>query len=560
MKKTVCSVLIVLFFALSAQATVKNVIVLVPDGCDNAVQTAARYFKQAHGDDSGLAVDMMSTAMCRTNMANSIVTGSAAAATAFSTGEKTTVRFLSVGADENVAANLTGLTTETAPYAPIETILEAAKAAGKSTGLISTSRVTHATPGAYGCHIEDRGDDNDIMKHMVYQNIDVVFGGGSRHLIPTSEGGKRTDGVNLIEVLESRGVTYVDNKTDFEAMGDVDKAWGLFNASHMDADIDRDEMNPDEPSIAEMTAKALDILSKNEDGFFIMVEGSQVDWAGHQNDPAWMVTDFIAFDDAVKVALDFAMDNGDTMVIAFPDHDCGGLSIAHEQLNKAVDGVFISQAAYKTEGRPKYTDTSIEYLIDPIKDANVTLSTILESLPADGTATAADVRQGMVDGWGQWWADTNNMSDAQAQEIANQLNALGAYGAGYPLATYISLEFTAFGWTSHDHTGEDVVVWTYVDGDAQGPEGVIDNTDLAKTCAEALGVTLDGSAEWDAYDVSVLNGTELDAQPIATIDGVQYKMNTNIKIVDGQEVETKYVSVVNVSGDEVVGQVYIPKM
>ena len=288
---------------------IKNIIVMVPDGCSASIQTMSRWVK-----GSPLNVDQLNVGSVRTYMATSVITGSAAAATAFATGHKTTVRFLGVGPSEqcdefgeNCATPfLSNFAPTAAPFTPIASVLEGAKQQDHATGLVATSRITHATPAAYACHIQDRGMDNEIMEHMVYQSIDVVFGGGARHLIPsdssytTSFGdiwsGKRTDGENLMQVLENRGYEFVDSLTGMNAVtsGPV---WGLFDDSHMDPNLDRDELHPTQPSLAEMTDKAIELLSQDRDGFFLMVEGSQVDWAGHANDAAYMVGDFLAFDE-----------------------------------------------------------------------------------------------------------------------------------------------------------------------------------------------------------------------------------------------------------------------
>jgi alkaline phosphatase len=522
---------VLLVLSTAAFGAVKNVIVLIPDGCDQAVQTATRLYKNhALGIDGPLAVDTMDVCMARTYMANSVVTGSAAAATAFSSGYKTTVRFLGVGPDPVATPNLTGFESPIAPYAPVETILEAAKAAGKATGLVATSRITHATPAAYACHIQDRGMDNEIMEHMVYLDLDVAFGGGKRHLLTTDQGGKRTDGEDLLRVLTDRGYQWVETRDELMALTSG-KAWGLFASSHMDSDIDRDDANPTEPSIAEMTSKAIELLSQDPDGFFIMIEGSQVDWAGHANDPVWMITDFLAFDAAVQVALDFAQANGDTMVIAFPDHDTGSMSIGHEQ-------------GFNEYAGPHYTDTSIEFLIDPIKDASMTVEQLIDMFPTDAPSPAA-IRDAFVANWGPWW---NVMTDEQAQAI------LDMGGDSYAISQYVSAEFTGFGWTTHGHSGEDVPVWTYVNGDAQGPKGVIENTDLAVVCADAMGVTLNGTGAWVEYDESVLDMTD-EANPVAVIDGVQYPVSKDIRVLADGTVE-------NMIGVTVYaplsGKVYIP--
>lgn len=182
------------------------------------------------------------------------------------------------------------------------------------------------------------------MEHMVYQDVDVVFGGAERHLIPVEDGGKRTDGEDLKQVLIDEGYNYVTTKTEMEAITSG-KTWGMFASSHMEAEMNRE--GTEQPSIAEMTDKAIELLSQDKDGFFLMVEGSQVDWAGHDNAPYYMVTDFIAFDDAVKVAVDFAEEDGHTLVIVFPDHNTGGMTIGD----------------YSTS----YTDLTLEELMVPLK-------------------------------------------------------------------------------------------------------------------------------------------------------------------------------------------------
>jgi alkaline phosphatase len=448
---------------------VKNVIVLVPDGCDESVQTLARWYKGAN-----LQVDSMQGGSVKIHMANSVITGSAAAATAFAAGHKTSVRFLGIGPRTHDL--LTGLEPTAAPYAPVATVLEAAKLAGKSTGLVATSRITHATPAAFASHIEDRGWDNDIMEHMVYNKLDVAFGGGARHLLPkdtpytTSFGdvwnGKRTDGENLMEVLESRGYTFVDNRDDMSALT-TGKAWGLFDDSHLDADIDRLALHPTQPSIAEMTEKAIDLLSQNHKGFFLMVEGSQVDWAGHNNDPIYMVKDFIAFDEAVRVAVKFAEKNRNTAVIAFPDHNTGGMTIGNRDYNTS------------------YTHLTLEELIDPLMGMKISSGELVAKIDELGGMSVANIQSAVFDYWGI------EVSDAVAQEIIDLTGVQEGQddyviSPNYALARIISKHYTAIGWTSHGHNGATVPVWTY----GIDVKGTIDNTDLAGIIADAMGVNL----------------------------------------------------------------------
>lgn len=521
----------------------KNVIMLVPDGCSTSIQTLSRWLK-----GEPLNVDPIMSGSVITHMANSVITGSAAAGTAFATGHKTSVRFIGVGPSKTSPKGkelgfLTGFTPSAEPFAPVESVLAVAKRKGLSTGLIATSRISHATPASFAAHIDDRGKDNEIMEHMVYNDVDVVFGGGARHLIPkdqtytTSFGdtwkGKRTDGENLIEELKKRGYTFVDSK---DGMSNVKsgRVWGLFDDSHMDPDLDRDDLNPTQPSLAEMTAKAIEILSKDKDGFFLMVEGSQVDWAGHANDAAYMLGDFLAFDEAVGVALDFAKKDKDTLILAFPDHNTGALSIGHEM----------------TKYPPKYTGTSVETIINPIRDAKMTIQEINNKIPSP--ATVENVKETFVKYHGQYWAD---MPSDVAQKVAEIHNSKEERrDSYYPIAQHVSKNMTAFGWTTHGHTAEDVPLWSYGPG---RPIGTFDNTELAKIAAKALGITLNGTAAWTEHPDSVLGKTKGTQNPVATIGNYEYPISKDMKI-NKSTGRVEYLSDITVYAPA-SGKVYIPK-
>lgn len=529
--KVFATAIVVALVATSAGAAkygrnVKNVIFMIPDGCDASVQTLARWMK-----GEALQLDSMNNGMVKTEMANSVITGSAAAATAFSSGNKTTVRFLGVAPRLDDIISTFTPRDDKEPYEPMATILEGAKLNGMSTGLISTSRVTHATPAAFGVHIHDRGMDNEIMEHLVYQDIDVVFGGGKRHLLPKSEGGKRTDGENLVEVLEEKGYQFIETKSELEAI-QSGKTWGMFASSHMQADIDRAEFAPTEPSIAEMTAKAIEILSQDRDGFFLMVEGSQVDWAGHANDPKYMFTDFIAFDDAVKVAVDFAKEDGQTIVIAFPDHNTGALSIGNANTDKS------------------YTSLSVEDMMNPLKGMKITGTGLAMKIGNDLS------QENIVANIQEWWGIPATLEDAQ--EIIEHMNEGWSlsYSAGY----VISKNYTVFGWTTHGHNAEDVQIWTY---GVNTPLGILDNTDLAKLAAQIMKFDLDNidqklfvdvSEEFaeDEWELDVLTDPE---NPVLHIKGAVLPVSKDILIKDEETHDLEGLVVYA----PMSGKVYIPK-
>lgn len=437
----------------------KNVIVMIPDGCDETVQTLARWYK---GED--LQVDKMQPGTVKTHMSDSVIPDSAAAATAFATGHKTSSGFVGVGPKTDTL--LEGFEPTAAPYAPVASVLEAAKMAGKAVGIVATSRVTHATPAGFTAHNGSRNDTNEIMEDIVYNNLDVVFGGGLRHLLPedktyttsfgTTYSGKRTDGENLLDVLEDRGYQFVDSKSEMQDVTSG-KVWGLFDDSHMQPDIDRQYFATHEPSLAEMVEKAIEILSQDPDGFLLMVEGSQVDWAGHNNDPIYMVTDFIAFDDAVKAAVDFAEEDGRTTVMAYPDHNTGGMKIGHYTM--AVG----------------YTSTKIDDLVGPLTGMKMSANGVVSMMDDDSDES---LKQSVSDNWGI------TLSDTDVEEIRNY-----AYSSSlsYALANIVCKNHTVIGWTTHGHTGETVPLWM---SGKQAPSSTIDNTELAYIAADAIGVDL----------------------------------------------------------------------
>ncbi len=349
-----------LLLATGAQAA-KNVIVMIPDGCAASLQTVARWYKGAP-----LAVDPLVVGSVTTYMANSVVTDSAPAATAIASGYKSTDKFIGIGPRAEDVLSVLPTPPESLRYKPLATVLEGARLKGKATGVVATSNISHATPAGFYAHVHDRGLANDIMEHLVYQNVDVVLGGGRANLLPKALGGARTDGEDLLAVVKQRGYTVVENKTQLAALSSG-RVFGVFAADHMSPHIDRAEFAPDQPSLAEMTAKAIELLSKDPDGFFLMVEGSQVDWAMHANDPIWAVTDFLAFDEAVQVARDFAATHGDTLLLAFPDHDTGGFSLGNYRTNSS------------------YVKIKVEEVVNPLKNMKITAEAVARKIGADPT-------------------------------------------------------------------------------------------------------------------------------------------------------------------------------
>lgn len=432
-----------------AASKAKNIIVLMVDGCGATHTTVSRWYK-----GEPLAMEEIVIGSVRTYSAESLITDSAPASTAFATGKKSNSKFIGV---LPARAGMPDVAfTETLKYQPVASVLEGAKLAGKSTGLVATSNIQHASPAGYSSHTHNRGDYNDIAEQQVNLNIDVVFGGGKQYLLPKSQGGVRTDGENLIDVLKSRGYGFVETREQLLSAKDK-KVWGMFAADAMAYELDRVQLQPQEPSLAEMTQKAIDILAKNDKGFFLFVEGSKVDWASHANDPVGVISDVLAFDDAVKAALDFAKKDGNTLVLAFSDHGNGGMSLGNKSTDKNYDTLPYSA------------------LVSPLRKAILTGEGI-EKMLADNRSEA-NIRAVMEKYFG--------VADLTADEItAIQKAKKGEMN--YAVGPMISNR-SVIGWTTNGHTGEDLFMYGF---GPSAPKGTIENTDIAKISANSIGVEL----------------------------------------------------------------------
>jgi alkaline phosphatase len=285
---------------------VKNIILLIGDGMGFGQVTLARL--SAAGKKGRLHMESFPvTGYMKNHSADALVTDSAASATAMACGIKTNNGMVGMG-----------------PYGKkYITILEAAKEKSMSTGLIATSSITHATPACFGAHVESRDDETSIAKDLIENKINVLFGGGRNFFLPKNEGGKRIDGLNLIEEAKEGGHVYI---TSSKEMSSVNEPYvlGLFQEEAL-------KTTGDEPALSKLIEKAIKILSKNENGFFLMVEGSQIDWASHEHDEKDMIKQTVNFDTAVKTARDFAENDGQTLVIVTADHETGGLVILGEE-------------------------------------------------------------------------------------------------------------------------------------------------------------------------------------------------------------------------------------
>ncbi len=292
----------------------KNIILLISDGMSLTQVSTYRLLKG--GPNERIAVDKFPVSgIVLTHSKNAIVTDSASSATAFSTGRKTNNGALGLDEDNKILENFT----------------EIIDRYGYVSSLISTSEITHATPAAYASHVDLRWKTDEISLQMMESKVMTILGGGRHFFLPEDLGGKRSDGLNLLEQMESSRMVMTEKKElDSFDHSDLGKVVGLF-ADEASRDKEKPENHVFEPSSSEMLNFAIKRSEKfNENGckgFFIMLEGSQVDWAGHANDLNYLKREMQDFDEAVELALDYAIQNPDTLVIATADHETGGLLI-----------------------------------------------------------------------------------------------------------------------------------------------------------------------------------------------------------------------------------------
>jgi alkaline phosphatase len=292
--------------------TPRRVVLLVGDGMGLAQVVAARQI--AAGPDGALHLERLPVlGLVRTHSADDLVTDSAAAATALACGVKTANGAVGVDAGER----------------PVTSLFEAAAAAGLRRGVVATSSLTHATPAAFYAHAGSRRRQLAIAVQLLRTRPEVALGGGRAYFLPAGRGGLRTDGRDLLAEARAAGYALVRTAGALEATR-AERVLGLFQEKALTT-------RPPEPSLAALTRAALRLLARDGAGFLLLVEGSQIDWACHDNDAAGLVRQTLLFDQAVAAAVAFARRDGRTLVIVTADHECGGLIIDEREDDGDVD-------------------------------------------------------------------------------------------------------------------------------------------------------------------------------------------------------------------------------
>ncbi|KAF0095052.1 MAG: alkaline phosphatase [Puniceicoccaceae bacterium 5H] len=434
-----------------SQGFARNLIFLVVDGMNAGMLTMAHQYLQQTQDSSlnwmrlyrqpqlGLARGVMETAS-----ADSIVTDSSAASSSWGGGERI----------PNTRVNVCADGRETTP------LLVKAKQAGKATGLVSTARITHATPAGFAANALDRDDEDRIARQYLEREVDVLLGGGRRHFDPA----QREDGRDLWRDFRRAGYLPLHQRVDLEHVPhDTQRLLGLFDESHLPYSLDRldfPELRRTVPPLVDLMATALPVLSRREEGFVLQVEGARVDHAAHANDPGAALWEFLSFDRCIALALDFQQRHPDTLVILTTDHGTGGLQIG---------GV---GAGYRDTNRVFQNLTRFQ------RSFELMARDLPQGTPAPRVQTVIQRHTGL------------ELTDADAERLAAELAHLERDADYGPTRTGSFLkplmaEQCGINWISNQHTGDLVEICAWGPGSGGLPQ-FIRNWEVHHLVCEAL--------------------------------------------------------------------------
>lgn len=486
----------------------KNVIMLIADGMSTEAITLARHTK---GDS--LAMDEISVGSVITSWVNGPITDSAPGGTVYAAGEKTNNKYIGTSVNDT----------------PMASILEGAESVGKATGIVATSEITHATPGDFTAHTNNRKYYNQILQQQINQDMEVVLGGGFNKPSGFSSEVSTDEFESYYEEqvnnIKEEGFDFITTKDQLTSY-DGDKLWGSFADADLKYDFDRQSDNDNvQPSLAEMTNKAIEVLNKDEDGFFLMVEGSKVDWAAHANNTVGIVSDILAFDEAVKAAIEFAKADGNTVVVVTTDHDNSGITIGSSYYNENIESY----------DKATYANTT-----NLLKNATITeerFNEIASGKSNDEIKALAKKYYGI---------DLNNEELAIVKGEGRQV------GIREVIARRVGI-----GYTTGGHTGEQIYLGVYAPSDVELLEGVVDNTEVNKYMQRVLfGEEILSSYTKEIYQdgeviLNKIEGTKTSVDetikysPKLTIERlgnvIEVDLYTNNYRINGEEEELKTV-------------------
>ncbi len=423
----------------------KNLIFLMVDGLCNGTLGLGHHWKLRNENTSLNWIKLFERQGVRrgfqdTASANSPVTDSAAAASAWGSGERVN--------NGRINTDSSGL--------DLKPLFSYAKEAGKTTGLVTTCRITHATPAGFSANVSHRDMEDAIARQYLEREIDVLLGGGARHFKQVQKDGSVTDYLSL---FKAKGYEVATDASALAAVNGRSRILGLFSDSHIPYAIDRknDPSHKNIPGLSEMFRAALSRLGGSKDGFVLQVEGGRVDHAGHANDPGAILHEFLEFDDCIPIALDYIEQNPDTMLIITTDHGTGGC-----QLDGAGEAYLDSGPALD---RINYLKHSFEWIEEHYrKNGQFSAAPVKEALGIESTLAQASIVQAALD------AEVEYLSGALNRAFGQQLN-----------------KQTAVGWSSTGHTSECVELFAFGPGCESLP-AFFKNCDLFSIMTDALGL------------------------------------------------------------------------
>ncbi|KAI4709755.1 hypothetical protein J4E89_005772 [Alternaria sp. Ai002NY15] len=508
----------------------RNLIFMVSDGMGPTSLSLTRSFMQFQNGapwSEQLVIDQHLIGQSRTRSSSSLITDSAAGATAFSCAQK----------------SYNGAISVTPDHEPCGTVLEAAKKAGYMTGLVVTTRITDATPACFAAHVNMRSEEDRIAEQMVGEYplgrvVDLMFGGGRCHFLPNStvDSSCRADNKDIVELAKKKGYKYVDDRAGFDMLktgAGLDlPILGLYADTDIPYEIDRRNENDIYPSLHEMAEVAMKALSDatrdSDKGFFLMIEGSRIDHAGHHNDPAAQVHEVLAYDRTFTSVLDFIKnEKTETVMVSTSDHETGGLAVARQL-----------HASYP------------EYLWYPSPLANASHSAERLALeytkyllagPSDEDK-ANFVRSSITSGLGIYDYTDKEVADLVAEPITSL----------YQYADMVSRR-SQTGWSTHGHSGADVNIYSSDPEAAKALVGNHENTEVGDFLRDYLDVDVEAVTKelrekGTGLTVLDVNGTEvswmgkipeegqrLDGQTHLASYGGDHKKRGDGGVVHGEE-------------------------
>ena len=459
MHRTLLSFLFVSLFALTVSAAKpKNVILFIGDGMSTPQRMTANEFSVKSGRGNLAMNALPFQATTRTCSATSLVTDSAAAATAIACGTKTYNGAMGVDAKGN----------------RLESCAEVAKAAGRKVGIVTSVTINHATPSGFYAHRKNRGEGYAIGLDMIASGFDLFAGGGQSKPDDKESPLYRGD---LYKLAAEAGYTVIrQDVAAFKALTPASgKVWYAATPEAMPDTIDVDDWKG-VPTLAEITEKSIALLAGSARGFFLMVEGGRIDWSGHANDAATNLREVLALDDAVKVALAFQAKNPETLVLITGDHETGGMTMGFADTGYAFYMERLANqkcsagaiGAYVKQNRPASLEALQPFLAENF-GFDFTTTDVKANPMALTDAERARLQKALAHDLkllARGKRENEKYDGKKALRLPTEVKSIFSHKCG-------------IGWTSGSHTALPVLT-TAVGPGAERFSGFIDNTDIAK--------------------------------------------------------------------------------